>query len=83
METRLMSHKFQTYYLCIFATLSELLHSVGMLYVVHRDCIDHHDSIIFSGKYNKNSQLISQYTLVEEIYENLEQEKYLIGAYLI
>jgi len=37
-----------TYYLCIFATLSELLHCVGMLYVVHRHGIDHHHSVVFS-----------------------------------
>lgn len=37
-----------TYYFCVFATLSELLYCVGMLYVVHRDGIYHHHSIIFS-----------------------------------
>lgn len=38
----------QTYYLCILAALSELLHSIRMLNVVHRDRIDHHHSIILS-----------------------------------
>lgn len=44
----------QTYYLCIFATLSELLHSVGMLYVVHGDCIYHHHAVIFSETARKS-----------------------------
>lgn len=43
----------QTHYLCIFATLPELLHSVGMFYIVHRDRVDHHHSIILSKMVNK------------------------------
>lgn len=42
-----------THYLCIFATLPELLHSVGMFYIVHRDRVDHHHSIILSKMVNK------------------------------
>lgn len=43
----------QTHYLCIFATLPQLLHSVGMFYIVHGDRVDHHHSIIFSKMINK------------------------------
>lgn len=43
----------QTYYLCIFAALSKLLHGVGMFYIVHGDGVDHHHSIIFSETIKK------------------------------
>lgn len=44
----------QTYYLCIFAALSELLHGISMFNVVHRDGIDHHHTIILSKTIQTN-----------------------------
>lgn len=40
--------QWQTYNLCIFAALSELLHSIGMFYIIHWDGIYHDHAIILS-----------------------------------
>lgn len=39
-------HTLKTYYFCVLSTFPQLLHRIRVLYIVHGDGVNHHNSVI-------------------------------------